>query len=67
MQDDETVEVGKRQRMNQDRIGHAEDHRVQPDANREAGDRHRRYALVLEGGSQAEADVLEQGPSLFGA
>jgi hypothetical protein len=62
--DDETVEVRERERMDEDGIGDAENHRVQPDADREAGDRHARDALVFQCGPEAKPNILQQCSSI---
>src|SRR5260221_372074 len=65
VQDDDAIGSLVRQRLNQDAVSHAEHHRVQADANREAGNGEARNPLVLQGGTETEPDVLEEHETLY--
>ena len=60
VEDDEAVGGVVGQRLDQNAVGDAEHHRVQADADREAGDRQARNPLVFQGGTDTEAKVLEE-------
>jgi hypothetical protein len=53
-----------RQRLDEYAIHDAEDHRVETDADREAGDGQARNPLVFQRGAETVANILEQHAGL---